>query len=441
MTLSRGYDWSQSLVSSFFIAAFLVVGGSQSLRANPGCGSLLDEVEHASMRPLFRFQPEANQWLMPKMKAVPSHASSSMVTRFMYFIQPGSGNDYAVIEKSSVGFGFSHSTATEYELVESANLQLVDLQANGNNTFFTSAIVSVKSPQAIVLKLTVVEDSETGKLKFADIPGLAIPLKGQGKDVRLAARPGTFDYWMVDKSGTIRVIGFNGKNGFQEVSTLEAEEFLGKDPTGSPFVSVEAIKFLSNGSVALVTAKAANGNRYAIPILITETEVKKPELKLEAEALAKNAGGAAATAVKSAPAETEEPQIEISYNSFPENAFALEADEKLTLRDDKDLILLVGQKKVRALSLSLENLGWSELLNEDLAFVGASEILVDFNFYWDGALVQTGKGKNAKVSFQGDLKAYAVVYDSEKAQSRVIWLVGGNSAPTSPTSHSGVGPK
>jgi len=425
MTLSRGNGWSQSCAKSFLFSVVISVGSFQGLFAEMACSELLGEVVNASARPLFRFQPEGNLRSMPAMKGVPSHAASAMTGRFMYLIMPRAGNDYAVVEKSAQGFGFSNIAAIEFDLLESTNLELRDLQANGRNSFFLSAILNAKAPNAIVLKVTQVEDAESGRLSFADEPGLAIKLSGLGADVRLAPRPGTLDYWLTDQSGVIRLISFSREDGLHESFQMNVDEFLGSDPSGSKFVRVEAINFLSNGSTALVTARAANGKRWVVPITISETPVNAP----------------AGTKPEAPTTKAEEPEFDVSYNSFPQNSFLLSEGERVIVREDKDLVILLGAKKIRGLSLSFEDLTWTELITEDLRFVEETEVLLDLGFYWDGQLVKPGEGEEAKVVFQGELKVYAIIHNTKRGQSRVVWLRGGNTTPASPASHPGIGPK
>ena len=394
MGISRGDDWSQSLLISSVRFNFLkilsvslvILSGASGLFAKSACNDLLDEVDQGSMRPLLRLLPTGNPRLMPSLPGAVSHGTNSKVTGFMYFVMPGVGNDYAVVRKSSLGFGFSPSPTAEYELVESSNLELVDLQPSGKNSFFLSALAGAKSPNSIVLKMTRVEDGETGKLSFMKVPGLALDLAGQGKDVRLAPRPGRLDFWLADKSDSLRVISFGREQGLHESFVFKAEEFLGKDPSGSKFVSVEAVNFLSNGIVALVTAKTESGNRWIIPVVISEKEIPVPPVfaPLAPKDILGKAGTAepvsASEGAEAKPTEVAEPQIQISYTSYPKNAFPLQANEKVIIREDEDMVILVSPKRVRGVSLSLKNLGWTELVSEEFSFLNEGEILVDFNF-------------------------------------------------------------
>ncbi len=372
------------------------------------CAALLAEVEKASARPQFEFKPSANLYTMPKMQGRVERGSSSMVNEFVYFTIPGSHADYAVVRKAVAGFGFSPAQVEHYELVQSSNLVLRDLQMDGSNSFFAAVLSSPDIPGSVAVKLAGVADEETGRLEFLEMKPLSIDQVKSLESVRLIPRPGRSDFWMVDGSDALRIIQL-GEGGLELGLEMNVKALLGKDPKGSAFNLIENINFLPGGNMALITARSKSGRRWLVPLKIVETPIEGKD------------------------------EVNVSYESYPAQALEIAEGEKLSARPDKNLMILYSPTGLRGVSFDTDKLELVVVMEQNLNLLGEGESISGFDYFWNGVLVQQPAKKEdekPKFRFMGELNAYVLIFNEKKNETKTVWLTWGNPVSTSPARHS-----
>jgi hypothetical protein len=360
------------------------------------CPALLKEVHQAAARPHFKFSAEGSTLQMPSIEGKVVSSASSMGSAFLYLTSPGSRADYVVVKKGDHGFGFSRAQSYSYDILDSKELELLDLKVDGTQSFFLGLVASPSTPDALVAKVATVQDAETGRLEFSDIDPLLIEtVDTKSAHLAITARPQHSEYWLTDGSESLRFIRL-GEVGLELGLSVKVKDLLGLDPQGSEFVGFESVRFAPGGKVALVVARALSGARWMIPVEIDETANEKEEL------------------------------VSVTYKAITEKAFLLQPGESLAARPDRNLLLLFNEKQIRGVSFDSEKMEFHEVLSASATGVEGDGKMVGFDYHWDGVLIPKPNEKD-KYQFVGELKAHAIVFDAQENKTRIVWLHWGRS--------------
>jgi len=319
----------------------------------------------------------------------PLHFTSNPVIPQIWLTRPGNGSEYFVVEKGSMGFGFSPPPTSRFRLIDDETIHLRSLDFSGDNQNLMATLIAQDSEtgEAVaLLKLVNIGDSDTGELQLLGVPGLEIRGIHQNADkLVVTARMSTKEFWITDGGKKIRIVELQESG----EPLLKTEINLSKQVD-----SVTKIQFFQSGEAGYLRLKRKGGSWAIVPFYLSypkSEEAKTPVI----------------------------PTLKIDW----EKAYEMKEDYVRTSVHPSEPIIVISYKDhIEALGFNIETQTFTKVLDQKIDFLTDGQEILGVEYYWNGALQKVKTEEGVKQIFVGNVEAALLVGQNNRNSTLLYWL-------------------
>lgn len=367
------------------------------------CRKAISELKKALAKVEFDLKASGSLATVPRIKGHPLHFTSQMGLPFVWVTNTARGTDYSVFQKSQTGFGFSRAPVFEFPFLKSESLYLRSLDVGGDQRYMLATLIhedEKTKKQSLLFNMANISDGETGRLLAAEHDPIVLEdVLDPKENLVVSTRPGTGEFWLTDSSHKIRVLEFSQDTGI----LLANFEVPGSWRVNKKELKVEKVlklQFFSDSETGYLKFEASDGKIYLAPVSVfSSRESSSDDSESEPQ-----------------PIVLHDLQLQVHY----EKSKALPPHQlRSSTHPEENLVFVTYASSIEVFRVGSEI---RKIAKIEVDHLTQGYRLDGIEFYWEGQWIKEHGKPDESARYQGDVKAFLLLWDEEHQETRLSWV-------------------